>query len=194
MNRTARIGALISTVAMSVGLGVTSAAPAVAQDGIRTATASPVAEFFRPGAKVPGNLFKPGAKLTIKRNTDYVRSLSTVPAKPQDRIDLGESCGTDVISKSDGPGPTTLIVSVNKEHSVQLMGDAGISKSAISASVGFSVTDTYRVTNETRYEVPKNKHGYVEAYPLFEHYRVMVWTRAIEVFKPIGVCFNSWVD
>ncbi|MFF3920017.1 hypothetical protein ACFYZB_42705 [Streptomyces sp. NPDC001852] len=196
MNRTKRLGALIGTVAMSVGLGAASATPALAQS--RITAASPVGKFFEPGAKLPGDLFKPGAKLIIKRNADYARSLSTMPAQPQGRVDLGEGCGTDVMGATDGPGPTTLVLSVSKERSVQLSGDAGISKSDISVSVGFSVTNTYKVANETRYEVPKGKHGNIRAYPLYEHYQVTIpwhrFTRTVDVLKPIGVCFNSWLD
>lgn len=195
MNRVAKIGALIGAVTMSVGLGVTSATPAAAQGGVRTATESPGTAFFEPGAKVPDNLFKPGAKLIIKRNAGYVRS---VVAKSQAATDLGESCGTEVISKTSGQGKTTLVLSVSKERAVMLSGDAGISKGLISASVGFSVTKSYKVTDETRYEVPRGKHGNIEAYTLFEHYRVKIpyhgFDRPVDVFKPIGVCFNEWLD
>ncbi|WP_369392388.1 hypothetical protein AB5J72_35995 [Streptomyces sp. CG1] len=198
MNRTARIGTLIGAMAVGVSLGITSATPAMAQSEAKAAAASPVSDFFEPGAKIPGNVFKPGAELVIKRNADYVRSLSAVPAQPQGRVDLGESCGTEVISKTSGNGKTTLVLSVVKERAVQLSGDAGISKGLISLEVGFSVTNTYKVSNETRYEVPSGKHGNVEAYPLYEHYLATVpwhgFSRKVDVLKPIGVCFNQWLD
>ncbi|MEU7059027.1 hypothetical protein [Streptomyces sp. NPDC046197] len=198
MKRTARIGALIGAVAMSVGLGVNSATPAAAQGEVKAATAGSVTQFFEPDAKLPGNLFKPGAKLIIKPNPDYVRPISTVTAQPRGPVDLGESCGTEVISKTSGQGKTTLVLTVSKERAVELSGDAGISKGLISASVGFSVTNTYKVTNETRYEVPSGKHGNIEAYTLSEHYLVEVpwhgFTRRVDVYKPIGVCFNQWLD
>jgi hypothetical protein len=198
VNRTARIGAFIGAVAMGVSLGITSATPAMAQSETKAAAASSVSDFFQPGVKIPGNLTKPGAELVVKRNVDYVRSLSAVPARPQGRTDLGESCGTEVISKTSGAGKTTLVLSVSKERAVQLSRDAGISKDLISVSVGFSVTKTYKVTNETRYEVPRGKYGNIEAYTLYEHYLVTVpwhgFTRQVDVLKPIGVCFNQWLD
>ncbi|MER6738117.1 hypothetical protein [Streptomyces puniciscabiei] len=198
MNSAARIGALIGAVAMGVSLGITSATPAMAQSETKVAAAIPVSDFFQPGAKMPGNLSKPGAELVVKRNTDYVRSLSGLAARPQGRTDLGESCGTEVISKTAGNGKTTLVLSVNKERAVQLSGDVGISKGLISVSAGFSVTNTYKVANETRYEVPSGKHGNVEAYTLYEHYLVTVpwhgFTRKVDALKPIGVCFNQWLD
>ena len=194
MNHTARIGALIGAAAMGASLGVASATPALAQSGTMTATAGPTSEFFEPGVKIPGNISKPGAKLTIKRNAEYARSLSTAHTQPQGRVDLGDSCGTDVIDKTTGSGKTTLVLSVNKERSVQLTGEGGLSKGMISAAVGFSVTNTYKVTNETRYEVPRGKYGHVEAYTLFRHYLVQVMFNKVHVFKPIGVCFNQWLD
>ncbi|MFH8339820.1 hypothetical protein [Streptomyces sp. AM6-12] len=197
MKRTAKIGTLIGAVVMSVGLGVSSASPAAAQSGTDIATTSPVTKFFEPGTKIPGNLSKPGAKLIVKPNA-AARSLSAAPPQTLGRVDLGESCSTEVISKTSGQGKTTLVLSVSKERAVQLSGDAGISKGWITVSVGFSVTNTYKVTNETRYEVPKGKYGTVEAYTLLEHYRVQVpwhgFTRMVDVYKPIGVCFNQWLD
>ncbi|MFF8430930.1 hypothetical protein ACF07Y_38505 [Streptomyces sp. NPDC016566] len=198
MNRTAGIGALIGAVAMGAGLGITSATPALAQSGTEAAAASSVGASFEPGAKMPGNLFKPGAKLTIKRNADYERSPSATAAQPQSRIDKGETCGTEVISKTSGHGKTTLVLSVSKERAVKLSGEAGLSKGIISAKVGFDVTDIYKVTDESRYEVPKNKFGTIEAYTLFHHYRVMIFgprgNQPVEVYKPIGVCFNQWLE
>ncbi|MFF4396958.1 hypothetical protein [Streptomyces sp. NPDC001480] len=197
MNRTARIGALVGAAAVSMGLAVTPAAPAAAQDRVKTPAASTVAEFFEPGAKIPVNVSKPGARLILKRNADSARPLSAVSA--QSVSDLGEMCNTEVISKTAGQGKTTLVLSVNKERSVQLSGEAGLSKGLISAAVGFSVTNTYRVTDETRYEVPRGKHGNIEAYTLLEHYRLKITDihripHVVEVYKPIGVCFNEWLD
>ncbi|MGA5039272.1 hypothetical protein ACPCA8_19710 [Streptomyces capoamus] len=200
MNRTARVGALIGAVAMSVGLGVTSGTPAAAQGRVEVAaTASPVTKFFEPSVKMPGNLSKPGAKLIIKRNADYARSPSTF--KSPSRRDLGEACNTEVIGKTSGSGKTTLVLTISKERAVKLSGDANIGKGIISVAVGFSVTDTYKVSNETRYEVPKGKHGTVEAYTLMHHYQVSVPVRLgssiyvpVDVYKPVGVCFNEWLD
>ncbi|MGW3663963.1 hypothetical protein [Streptomyces sp. NPDC005141] len=194
MNRTAGIGTLIGAVAVSMGLAVT---PAAAQDETKTPNASPVTQFFDPGAEIPDNLSKPGARLIIKHNADYARSLSTV--SPRSVSNLGESCSTQVISKTSGSGKTTLVLSVSKERSVQLSGSAGVAKGLISANVGFDVTNSYKVTDETRYEVPRGKHGNIEAYTLFQHYFVKFRDmhsipREVDVYKPIGVCFNQWLD
>ncbi|GGW56252.1 hypothetical protein GCM10010503_36720 [Streptomyces lucensis JCM 4490] len=189
MIRTARIGTLIGTVAMGVGLGITSATPALAQSGTEASASGPASEFFEPGAKTD-NLFKSGAELTIKGNADSELSPSASWPPPPARVDMGESCGTEVIQKTSGQGKTTLVLSVSKERSVKLSGQGGFSKGLISSAVGFDVTKTYKVTNETRYEVPSRKFGTVEAYTLFHHYKVF---GSIDVYKPSGVCFNQWV-
>ncbi|MFF5439684.1 hypothetical protein [Streptomyces achromogenes] len=192
------MGTLIGAVAVGLGLGMSSAMPASALDRTEAANTGNVARSFERGAKIPDNVFKPGAVLTIKRNADHERSVSADSARTKGRIDAGESCGTEVISKTSGHGKTTLVLSVNKERAVKLSGEAGLSKGMISASVGFDVTDTYRVTNETRYEVPARKFGTVEAYPLYHHYRVKIFGpiggQTVEVYKPIGVCFNQWSE
>jgi hypothetical protein len=198
VNRTAKTGTLIGAVALGLGLGISSAMPASALNRTETAATSHVDQLFEPGAKIPDNVFKPGAELTIKRNVDDERSLAPTSVGASGRIDAGEACGTEVISKTSGHGKTTLVLSVNKERAVKLSGEVGLSKGMISASVGFDVTDTYRVTNETRYEVPAHKFGTVEAYPLYHHYRVKIFgprgSQAVEVYKPIGVCFNQWSE
>lgn len=74
-----------------------------------------------------------------------------------------------------------------------LSGEGGIGKGAISAAVGFGVTNSYKVADESRYEVPRGKFGTIEAYTLYHHYRVKIMF-STEVYKPIGVCFNQWLD
>ncbi|KUM97536.1 hypothetical protein AQI88_06265 [Streptomyces cellostaticus] len=85
------------------------------------------------------------------------------------------------------------MLSVSQEQAVKYSGQGGISKGMLSLAVGFDVTKSYKVTNETRFEVPKHKFGTVEAYTLYRHYRVQIgWW--IDVFKPVGVCFNQWAE
>ncbi|MBH1938950.1 hypothetical protein I5Q34_32615 [Streptomyces sp. AV19] len=196
MNRTARRGTLVGAVAMSVlGLVGTSAAPALAQDKAEVPSATSVKDFFKPGDKIPDSIFKPGAKLTIKRNVEGSPRAAAPSLARSGVTDMGESCGTNVIQKTSGSGKTTLVMTVSKEVAVQKSASGGVDWGIVSAQVGFSVTRTYKVENQTRFEVPRGKYGTIEAYPLYHHYRVNLPIAGYaEIYKPIGVCFNQWAN
>ncbi len=69
--------------------------------------------------------------------------------------------------------------------------------------MGWDVTKSYAVSNQTRYEVPKGKFGTVQAYPLYNLYEGWVYEgvsgkiptyKRAWAYKPIGVCFNQWLS
>ncbi|MCF3176176.1 hypothetical protein IPZ61_23010 [Streptomyces sioyaensis] len=198
MNRTAKLGALAGALAMSMlGAGISSATSAVAQD-----------KAGAPAVGAPIKFFKPGANTIVKRNAEYAGPSSggdavqpfggPYPNKVKHRQDLGEVCGTKVVSKTSGRGKTTLVLSVDKGVSAEWNAEVKVESEAVSAGMGFGVTKSYTVKNETRYEVPKGKMGTVEAYPLYNLYRAKIYN-AVGIFqgnvtamKPIGVCFNQW--
>ncbi|WP_147264654.1 hypothetical protein [Streptomyces sp. NBRC 110611] len=114
------------------------------------------------------------------------------------RLYLGEVCGTTVLSKTSGQGKTTLVLTVEKGVSASWDKSLSIDAKYVNAGMGFNVTKSYTVKNETRFEVPAGKRGYVEAYPLYNRYSARV-SDALGIFmgnitalKPVGVCFNQW--
>ncbi|MEV6777621.1 hypothetical protein [Streptomyces syringium] len=195
--RTASIGVLTGILAMgAMGAGTAAAAPS-----------SPTAEkAYAFSGNVPKGFFKPTSRTIVKRNAGVPEAGKTArsPQSPDGFKDLrnvrenGELCGTSVIQKTSGAGKTTLVLSVDKSVAVQWSATASITASAVSAGVGFNVTKTYAVKNETRFEVPSGKHGTIEAYPLYDSYVGDVYeggwlkTGTATVLKPIGVCFNQW--
>ncbi|MFF8264989.1 hypothetical protein [Streptomyces virginiae] len=69
--------------------------------------------------------------------------------------------------------------------------------------MGWSVTSSYGVKNETRYEVPEGKWGTVQAFPLYDifegdaHAGVgggLPTGKRVWAYKPVGVCFNQWTS
>lgn len=61
------------------------------------------------------------------------------------------------------------------------------------------MTGAFGVEDQTRYEVPKGKFGYIEAYPLYDMYTYSVYSGSKNLgaswaMKPVGVCFNQWTE
>ncbi|WP_431043742.1 hypothetical protein ACQUSR_18875 [Streptomyces sp. P1-3] len=110
---------------------------------------------------------------------------------------VGERCGLTKIGKTSGQGKTTLVLTVSKAVSAEVSADVKVEVGVVSAGVGFKVNRTYTVENQTRFEVPKGKYGYVEAYPLYDQYTFKVYKDGKKkgdgyAMKPVGVCFNQW--
>lgn len=112
---------------------------------------------------------------------------------------VGQLCGTSRIQQTSGAGKTTLVMRVEKSVAVTVKTDAKIEMKFVTLGMGWDVTRSYTVANETRYEVPKGKFGTIEAYPLYDQYTGVATNRfgapmgLVSVSKPIGVCFNQWV-
>ncbi|MER5757697.1 hypothetical protein [Streptomyces sp. NPDC002082] len=162
-----------------------------------------------------GKFFTPGPNTVVKRNagedtpgTLSAEALATVNPGPagtaasyqlKNARRIGQSCGTDLLSQTSGFGKTTLVLTVEKAVAATYTKEIGIEVKAISAGMGWSVTNTYTVKNETRYEVPAGKWGSVQAYPLYDLYQGDVYNlfgpdtgKDAYGYKPVGVCFNSW--
>ncbi|MEU1376938.1 hypothetical protein ABZ442_25275 [Streptomyces triculaminicus] len=115
----------------------------------------------------------------------------------------GKWCGgkNNVISATKGKGKTTLVLSVSKSVSAEWSSEVGIDAGSVSAKVGFKVDESYTVENQTRFEVPKGRMGFVEAHPLYVYYTFkasLKFTPKVTqkglARKPIGVCFKEWTQ
>ncbi|WP_405744237.1 hypothetical protein OG422_20710 [Streptomyces sp. NBC_01525] len=172
-------------------------------------------------ASAPEKFFKPGANILVKRNSGSAAPSMTVAANDAISSDThqphatlmakyaikfknkkyrGEVCGTRVVQKTSGRGKTTLVMTVEKSVSAQVNAEFGFSAKGLSATVGFNTQKSYTVSNQTRYEVPKGKMGFVEAYPLYDMYEAQGYDMTEQyvgiavALKPIGVCFNQWTQ
>lgn len=123
---------------------------------------------------------------------------SAIGPKVTDKVYQGQQCGLSVLQQTSGQGKTTLVMTVSKSVSAEWKSEGGISAGAVSAGIGFSVTRTYTVENQTRYEVPKGKFGTVQAFPLYDKYSFNATMGGIKkpgwAMKPVGVCFNQWLE
>lgn len=108
----------------------------------------------------------------------------------------GQNCGTRLLQQTSGQGKTTLVLTVSKSVATIKQSEAKIDAGTLSAAMGFSVSKSYTVENQTRYEVPKGRFGTIQAYPLYDHYTYQAvlgkLKRSGYVLKPVGVCFNQW--
>ncbi|MEU5686265.1 hypothetical protein [Streptomyces venezuelae] len=157
--------------------------------------------------------FVPGADTTVKRNV----AVGEIPAESASGLIggsdakraaakkvkkvkyQGELCGLRKIQKTSGRGKTTLVMTVSKSVSSEVSTEVGIDYKIVSAAVGFKVTKSYTVEDQTRFEVPKNKFGYIEAYPLYDKYTFSIYQGSKKkgegtALRPVGVCFNQWAS
>ncbi len=166
-----------------------------------------------------GKFFTPGPNTVVKRNagaaesslpsTEIPATVSPAPAGTQDYYTLkdshvvGQSCGTELLQQTSGRGKATLVLSVDKSVSTLVTREVNIDLKYVSAGMGWSVTNTYGVKNETRYEVPDGKWGVVQAFPLYDVYEGYVYVgvggnlptgKRVWANKPVGVCFNQWAQ
>ncbi|MGI5485166.1 hypothetical protein [Streptomyces lavendofoliae] len=190
-------GALSGALALSI-VGAGSSAAASATPHGEGGVAAAVAQGF----------FTPGSNTVVKVNADYKGPTTPGGATKRSATDTyvptvrnvtrhGQSCGTNVIQQVSGRGKTTLVMTVEKSVTANVKKDFSIDLKYISGGMGWDVTKTYTVKNETRYEVPKGKMGTVEAYPLYDlyigvgHDRFGTPLGKVYAYKPIGVCFNQ---
>ncbi|MFJ9777898.1 hypothetical protein ACIRVF_42780 [Kitasatospora sp. NPDC101157] len=111
----------------------------------------------------------------------------------------GQVCGTDVIDANSGPGPMTLTLTQTRTTATQWTASASIDVWKISASAGFNVTDTVSNTESGSYQVPAGKFGNLQAYQLFDYYTYSIYEAGAyvgdgEVKKPVGYCYNAWMN
>ncbi|MFI6009729.1 hypothetical protein ACIBAG_13050 [Streptomyces sp. NPDC051243] len=194
MNRISKI-ALLAGVAIlpMTGAGTASAAQASTQE---TATAS---------TSVPDGFFKPGTNTVVKRTAPAAPAPASSGASTRASYSLkningpNEVCGTTKLQKTSGAGKTTLVMTVSKSVSAELSSEVAVDAEVVSGKLGFKVTGTTTVEDQTRYEVPRGKFGYIEAYPLYDMYTFNVYYGGQNkgsswAMRPVGVCFNQWTE
>ncbi|MEV5138929.1 hypothetical protein AB0K71_28930 [Streptomyces syringium] len=186
-----------AAVFSALAVGTAAAAPTVNSEG-----QEPVS-----GAVAPAGFIDPGPSMIVKRSVPVDRApasetvtgatANTIGPKVTDKVYQGQQCGTNVIQQTSGQGKTTLVLTVSKSVSAEWKSEGGISAGVVSAGIGFSVTKSYTVENQTRYEVPRGKFGTVQAYPLYDKYSFNATMGGIKkpgwAMKPVGVCFNQWL-
>ncbi|MGA5565303.1 hypothetical protein ACPCUV_29610 [Streptomyces platensis] len=188
MKRATGIGALVGAALLStIASGTAIAVPQAGDASERSGTASAIADGY----------FEPGAHTIVKRSIPQQSpAILKVQLKSGDDVHISEPkevCGTKVLEKTSGQGKTTLVMTVEKSVKVSANGEFGISKDELGVKLGFSLDKSITVKDETRYEVPAGKTGFVEAYPTFDQYTVTDDDgRTGFVMKPTGVCFNQW--
>lgn len=69
---------------------------------------------------------------------------------------------------SEGWGPITLSVSVNKEVSATWSSNTSVSVEVVEVGVGYSLTTKYGITSSGSWNVPDGTHGRLEAYALHD--------------------------
>lgn len=200
------------TSAVAATVGAVIAITATAGSGVSYAQEGAPGGIPETAISADGRFFTPGPSTIVKRNANQgveaIESISPSPAdsfairRVKNKKYLGQSCGTKVIQQISGRGKTTLVLTVEKKVEATVKKEIAIEVGAISAGMGFDVTKSYAVSNQTRYEVPRGKFGTVQAYPLYDQYIGDVyegasgtWPTGKKVFayKPVGVCFNQWL-
>ncbi|OEJ22614.1 hypothetical protein BGK67_32585 [Streptomyces subrutilus] len=166
-----------------------------------------------------GKFFAPGPNTVVKRTEAPAGNspLSAESASPVAPAPAGtaayyniknahwiaQSCGTNMIQQTSGQGKTTLVLSVEKSVAATVTKEVNVDLKYVSAGMGWSVTSTYGVKNESRFEVPDGKWGTVQAFPLFDVYEGEAWAgvggdlptgKRVWAYKPVGVCFNQWAQ
>ncbi|MFF7993407.1 hypothetical protein ACFZDG_26875 [Kitasatospora xanthocidica] len=114
----------------------------------------------------------------------------------------GQTCGTNRVDIVTGWGPMTLTLTQSRAISSTWSSDVSVDAGKVSATVGFSVTDTATNTESGSYIVPDGKFGTLEAYPLFDHFTFDVYDTSVgdryvgggDAYHPVGYCYNHWTN
>ncbi|MFD9973404.1 hypothetical protein ACFWZR_03695 [Streptomyces sp. NPDC059017] len=198
--------------AIAAAAGAAIAITATLGSGVSYAQEGVPGEIPDAAISADGKFFTPGPNIIVKRNAnagdEASESVSPSPAGSfairwvKNKKYLGQSCGTKVIQQISGRGKTTLVLTVEKKVEATVKKEVAVEVGMISAGMGFDVTKSYAVSNQTRYEVPKGKFGTVQAYPLYDQYIGNVYEgtsgswptgKKVYAYKPVGVCFNQWL-
>ncbi|MFD3550620.1 hypothetical protein ACFWWA_00735 [Streptomyces goshikiensis] len=202
----AAAGAAVALTA-TVGSGV-SYADGGSPLGVPASSISADGKFFTPGPNtvVKRNASEPGGAVLL---ADNASPIAPAPAGTTDYYaiknahQISQSCGTNLLQATSGRGKTTLVLSVEKSVAATVTKEVKVDLKYISAGMGWSVTNTYSVKNETRFEVPEGKWGNVQAFPLYDVYQGDAYQgvggdlptgKKVWAYKPVGVCFNQWAQ
>ncbi|MGW0754722.1 hypothetical protein, partial [Streptomyces sp. NPDC002587] len=162
--------------------GVTVALTATTGAGVSHAEERAPLGVPASSVSADGKFFAPGPNTVVKRNAGPAENglplaekpspIAPAPAGTTDYYEIknghwiSQSCGTDLLQQTSGQGKTTLVLSVEKSVAATVSKEVNVDLKYISAGLGWSVTSTYGVKNETRFEVPDGKWGTVQAFPL----------------------------
>ncbi|MFD6115303.1 hypothetical protein ACFWG0_35130 [Streptomyces yangpuensis] len=207
------IGSIVAVAAMAGALAATMGS------GVSYAVSGAPLGVPADAVSADGKFFTPGPNTVVKRNAapadasalsaESVSPVAPGPAGTEDFYTIknahwiAQSCGTELIQQTSGQGKTTLVLSVDKSVSATVTKEINVDLKYISAGMGWSVTSSYGVKNETRYEVPAGKWGTVQAFPLYDvfegdaHHGVgggLPTGKKVWAYKPVGVCFNQWTS
>ncbi|GAA1010779.1 MULTISPECIES: hypothetical protein [Streptomyces] len=115
---------------------------------------------------------------------------------------IGTKCGKKVIAEVSGRGKMTLRIDETRSVGTTLSKNISLSKSAISAAVGWDVTKSRSITVSGSKEVPSGKYGTLKAYVKYSGKKFDVegvpalsnkWVtfqKNKTAHRPIGVCFK----
>ncbi|MFJ3787095.1 hypothetical protein [Kitasatospora sp. NPDC090091] len=114
----------------------------------------------------------------------------------------GQTCGTNRVDMVTGWGPMNLTLTQSRAISSQWSSSVSVDAGKVSATVGFSVTDTATNTESGQWAVPDGKFGTLEAYPLFDHFTFDVYDTSVgdryvgggDAYHPVGYCYNHWAN
>ncbi|WP_155985418.1 DUF6426 family protein [Paenibacillus maysiensis] len=90
-------------------------------------------------------------------------------------------------------------ITVSSSITAQVEGSISGSAEAIEASMGFSLSKGFSISDEYTVNVPKGQKWVVKAYPRYEKHRLGVYDQSIfgdpflgyvMVYKPVGVAFG----
>ncbi|MCX5529682.1 hypothetical protein OG785_03775 [Streptomyces sp. NBC_00006] len=156
---------------------------------------------------LPDGYVRPPSGMVVKRTVPAVPAVPVRTGAPASadggalrNIDgPNEVCGTSKLQKTSGMGKTTLVMTVSKAVSAELSSEAKVDAEVVSASLGFKVTETTTVEDQTRFEVPAEKFGVIEVYPLYDQYTFNVYDGGRNrgsgwAMKPTGVCFHQYTE
>lgn len=86
-------------------------------------------------------------------------------------------------------------MSINQSVGVSFTASTGISTSLVEAKLGFSINNSYSITDSQKIDVPKGMRGKITAYTLYEQWRMDIYKNGEYegeefIHKPIGVSFT----
>ncbi|MFF3765680.1 hypothetical protein ACFYYR_16550 [Streptomyces sp. NPDC001922] len=196
LNRALKTGVLTALIS-TLTAGSAVAAPAASTHKNETARVAP-AGFFKPGP----NTIVTHSSVTEKGASDAgIPDVSTREGGYTVKKSGAsyELCGLDKIGKTSGAGKTTLVLTISKSVSAEWSASVGVEAEVVSAELGYKVTNSYTVEDQTRFEVPKGKFGTVEAFPVYTAQDFTVYKDGKKhgsgrAMKPTGVCWNQWTE
>lgn len=111
----------------------------------------------------------------------------------------GEACGQEIIRSSYYKGPSTATMSISQGISASFSANVSVDSEVVSSGVGFSVTDTFTVTDSYSVNVPSGYTYNIKARPIYLVKNYDIWNDPFigwdyqlgsgYAMKPVGVCF-----